>query len=226
MRYLGGKHLHGNKIMTVMLKHRPGTTRFIDLFCGGLSMTAYSPHTVRVANDVNPALITLYRKWQYGWRPSVGTVTKDEWVRIKEINDPDDPMTALVGFGCSWGGKWGSGFAKNDRRWAGPGDAFGTACRSIDRKMSGPPIDFRCGSYTDVELRPGDLVYCDPPYRGTTEYKGVAPFDFDVFLDWCENQGGVFVSEYEFGIGSEIWRSPPDKKGMHKGAIDRLFYVD
>jgi DNA adenine methylase len=32
-------------------------------------------------------------------------------------------------------------------------------------------VDFRCGSYLEMEVPPNSLIYCDPPYEGTTKYK-------------------------------------------------------
>jgi 16S rRNA G966 N2-methylase RsmD len=51
-------------------------------------------------------------------------------------------------------------------------------------------------SYNKIELRAGDILYCDPPYAGTKGYNG-ENFDNDKFLKWamaCPRP--VFVSEY------------------------------
>ena len=45
------------------------------------------------------------------------------------------------------------------------------------------------------------LIYCDPPYKGTTIYNGIEPFDQSDFFDWIrlKQQAGntLVISEYE-----------------------------
>ena len=54
--------------------------------------------------------------------------------------------------------------------------------------------------YADVEIRGGDVVYCDPPYYGTKQYKAIGAFDFERF--WAYLRGlterGIawYCSEY------------------------------
>jgi site-specific DNA-adenine methylase len=50
--------------------------------------------------------------------------------------------------------------------------------------------------YCDVEIVPNSVIYCDPPYAGTAEYKEGA-FNHEAFWQWCRTQNNpVFVSEY------------------------------
>ena len=52
-----------------------------------------------------------------------------------------------------------------------------------------------------MEIPAGAVIYCDPPYKGTSEYAGAEGFDHDAFYDWCEAQARaghpVFISEYD-----------------------------
>ena len=51
--------------------------------------------------------------------------------------------------------------------------------------------------YRDVTLMPGDIVYCDIPYRGTGA-KYCKGFDYEAFYDWAEAQTvPVYISEYD-----------------------------
>ena len=54
-------------------------------------------------------------------------------------------------------------------------------------------------------LKPGDVVYCDPPYQGTTAYDGTDKFDHDEFWEVCRATAHsgvrIFISEYQ---------APPD----------------
>lgn len=48
------------------------------------------------------------------------------------------------------------------------------------------------GDYRDVEILPGSIIYCDPPYRETREYCKQT-FDYESFYDWCEKQTAIVV---------------------------------
>lgn len=52
--------------------------------------------------------------------------------------------------------------------------------------------------YRDLYLPPGSVVYCDPPYAGTSGYARAA-FDHKAFYSWCRAVGRrrpLFISEY------------------------------
>ena len=50
-------------------------------------------------------------------------------------------------------------------------------------------------SYDEVEIKGNAIIYCDIPYKGTSEYS--TTFDYDKFYNWCEKQTvPVFISEY------------------------------
>ena len=52
------------------------------------------------------------------------------------------------------------------------------------------------GDYRNVEIRPDSLIYCDIPYKNTTEYSD-GEFDHESFYDWAEKQREpVIISEY------------------------------
>jgi formyltetrahydrofolate hydrolase len=47
-------------------------------------------------------------------------------------------------------------------------------------------VNFINGSYLDMVIPPNSLIYCDPPYEGTTAYKD--GFDHNVFWQWCRDK--------------------------------------
>lgn len=61
-------------------------------------------------------------------------------------------------------------------------------------------IESRRGDYRDLELKPGDVLYCDPPYKGTAGYNG-GGFDHEAFYTWAEARAEegfkVYISEYD-----------------------------
>lgn len=52
--------------------------------------------------------------------------------------------------------------------------------------------------YQEVPIKRGDVIYCDPPYKGTSGYNGVG-FNHNDFYRWAINSGRgniVIISEY------------------------------
>jgi site-specific DNA-adenine methylase len=63
-------------------------------------------------------------------------------------------------------------------------------------------VDFHRRDFAFTPVRPGDVVYADPPYVNTTQYgpRGGGYFDTPRFYRWAETMtelgARVFVSEY------------------------------
>lgn len=58
-------------------------------------------------------------------------------------------------------------------------------------------VEFSQMNYADYEHREGDVVYCDPPYRGTDNSYEMK-FDSDAFWEWVRTRDyPVYVSEYK-----------------------------
>lgn len=50
--------------------------------------------------------------------------------------------------------------------------------------------------YREIEIEPNSVVYCDPPYKGTSGYG--MEFDYEAFYDWCRKQENLtIISEYD-----------------------------
>jgi site-specific DNA-adenine methylase len=72
-------------------------------------------------------------------------------------------------------------------------------------------IEFFCGSYEDYHYQEGDIVYCDPPYGGTTTYSD--SFDYDKFLNWCASRPyEVFFSSYSTNSDKRFYIYWQEKK--------------
>lgn len=99
-------------------------------------------------------------------------------------------------------------------------------------KMQG--VIFENKPYYELKLPPKSIVYCDPPYEGTSKYK-VDEFDHNFFWNWVRNiskQGHtVFVSEYNAPADFEcVWQkeaksslSANGKTGGNKLSVEKLF---
>jgi DNA adenine methylase len=196
MRYLGGKSNIAKELARII---QPKGLWW-EPFCGGLSMSVqlakYGPGLV---SDAHPALIALYQAVRAGWQPPEA-VTEADYRAARGLPD-SDPMKAFIGFGCSFGGRYFEGYARNTAGVADPSHFPGVCSRALARDI---PTLARCQikhlSFLDQEPTPGfDVIYCDPPYAGTTRYS-TGSFDQELFwarcAQWAQAGARVFVSEY------------------------------
>jgi DNA adenine methylase len=225
MQYLGGKKRLSKHIAAVLEAHRSDGQRFVDVFCGSLAVTAaMSDRGPRVANDGCAPLIVLYEAWREGWRPPL--ITEDIYKQVKATQDPSDPLTAFIGFGCSYGGKWFGGFARDKQHGR---DFAATATRSLDRLIVGD-FALSCLDFTQLDIASRDLVYGDSPYKSTTAYGYFKSFDHAAYvrqLDTWSLVADVFASEYE--AQSSTWTLIAEwdvRKSRLKGRqTERLYRV-
>jgi len=208
VRYFGGKAKIAKELASIINLHILPGQRYFEPFCGGLNVTALiRTDRVRVAMDLNLDLITLYKAIQKGWEIP-GAVTEESYAELKASAGPS-AARGFAGFACSFAGKFFGGYARDKRKHGAP--FADTAKRGLLRKFADTAkrgllrkfetLDdaiFMHGSFFDLNVS-GDVIYCDPPYRGTTAYK-TGPFDSDAFWqkvrDLSKNNL-VFVSEYE-----------------------------
>jgi DNA adenine methylase len=225
VRYHGGKEKIADKIVEVIgkvdgLYHEP--------FAGGLSVGCRVDAKKYVFSDTNAALISLYRAWFFeGWRPA-GRIDAEEYAKLRDNRDTENPMTAFAGFGLSFGGKWFGGFARCNQG----NDYYMQASNSLTMKLGrlvGKDVDFKHQDYSVALPEAPCFVYCDPPYIRTTKYRKIGPFDSGDFWRWAESQSGrLYVSEYVAPpgweqIGGFDKLMTMRREGAPKKVIDRLF---
>jgi DNA adenine methylase len=99
------------------------------------------------------------------------------------------------------------------------------------KKMNG--IILQNKNYYELEIPKNSIVYCDPPYEGTTKY--INNFNHIIFWEWARKiskQGHkVFISEYNAPVDFKcIWEkeaksslSANGKIGCSKLSIEKLF---
>lgn len=177
MQYFGGRAKIAKEIARIINLHIRKGERYIEPFCGGLNVTALiRPDRVRVAMDLNADLITLYKAIQEGWEIP-DSVSEERYAELKASPGPS-PERGFAGFGCSFAGKFFGGYARDKRKHGAP--FADTAKRGLIKKFETlEGVTFTTGNFFDLNVS-GDVIYCDPPYRGTTAYK-TGPFDSDAF---------------------------------------------
>ena len=193
MQYMGGKSRISKQIAEILNSSIDKNKPFVSLFCGSCAIESKVQADVKILNDKHPYLIAMWQALQNGWMPP-DVVTKEEYYRVKANIDENPALTGFVGFGCSFGGKWWGGYAKDKR-----GDDYcGQAKRGLLKDLVGiQSATFTCLDYHDVEIPDGAVVYCDPPYVNTTGYT-VGQFDTNEFWDYMRqlsNRCDVYISE-------------------------------
>lgn len=244
MRYMGGKATIAKRLASVIdCARRPGQLAW-DPFCGGLSMAVALSSTGPVrCSDKNAALVALYNAVRSGWEPPL-EVSREEYSAARRLPN-DHPLKAFCGYGCSFSGKWFAGYAAPvDDHPVRSGRTAGTfrrnrphraAALSVKRSVAAVRGPIEALDFFSVEPQPIDaVIYLDPVYRGVTAYREVGTFDHDLFLrrarEWSR-YAHVFVSEYDFPIGREIWAHTRcwglagEKNGEAARATERLYWL-
>lgn len=239
MNYLGGKYRLAGKILPYLTKHDANI--FVEPFVGGANiLTRAARHFDKVyAMDAHQDLIELYKFIQdgnLGELPQL--VSEEEYKAYREL--PSSPARTFVGFGASFGGKYWAGYGRNKGRRNYAGETWRSLERSLKAGAFDPHVTFK-SCYFDT-LRPEDYIpepgktvlYADPPYKGTTAYKGLEPMDHDAtwerFREWAAAGAHVYVSEFNGPEEHEVASFPRKidvklaKGEPRKTVIDRLYY--
>lgn len=206
MKYYGGKARIAKEIYPLLnsIIFRGGFENYYEPFCGGLSITCGVRCKHRFASDICAPLITLYQALQAGWIPP-DHVSLETYHHYRLNPDPNDPMTAFVGFGCAYSGRWFGGYARAiPRKDQTDGDSRGYAGesrRSLLRQIAAcMDVVFFCRPYFQSDPK-RSVIYCDPPYAGTVGYDYTGQtWDAPAFWDWVRRIGDadhvVVISEF------------------------------
>lgn len=235
MQYLGGKSRTRNQIAAYLNRIRKPGQPYWEPFVGAGWVLEKIKGQPIYASDANEALIFMWQRLQRGWEPP--DVVSEELYQKAKAGLCDAALTAFIGFGCSFSGKWFAGYARGENRnYAGEArrrlarttnyarQAHRSAL-SYTERFDGP-VFFAANFLTCYPPESGCLIYCDPPYEDTTAYGAVPPFDHSQFWErvgWLEEQGHtVVVSEYQAPDGFSCVVEMVTKTDMHTtGGKDR-----
>lgn len=232
MQYLGGKARIAKHVASVLRGARKPGQLYVEPFVGAANVFTLM-ELPKFGYDANRYIVATLTAVAGGWYPP-STVSEALYRDVKlslGTGKYDDAMTGFVGFGCSFGGKFFGGYARSGRR------SFAqSALDSLERKRKG-----LAGSaiadcdYREIFIPSGSLVYCDPPYAGTTGYG--SEFDSEEFWTWAQMLASahgcdVYVSEYTAppGVAEEVWRKETytvlsSRVGYSEVRTERLFRV-
>jgi DNA adenine methylase len=234
MKYMGSKARFSKEILPIILKDRTSEQWYIEPFAGGMNMIC-NVDGKRIANDVHAYLIAMWDALVYKkWQPE--KIDKNFYNLVRDNKKKYDAhIVGWVGFNCSYSGKYFGGFAGETNTKIGTvrdyqAEAINNVLKQVE-KMQG--VKFTNKPYCDLQFPPNSIVYCDPPYEGTTKYAN--EFNHTSFWEWVRaisKQGHtVYVSEYKAPNDFKcVWSkeaksslSANGQIGGNKLSIERLF---
>lgn len=208
--YHGGKQRIGKRIANIIYdesidiedEYEFTIKGYCEPFCGMLGVYQHIPELFKdhkpklkyKAGDMNKSVIAMWKAAQKGWKPPT-KMTEKEYNRLKK-SKRHSSLKGFVGHQYSFRGIFFGGFqGRYDKKKTSAPKA---AKRVTDIAKKLKDISFSSGNYTSFSNLKGYIIYCDPPYFGTSQrYKN--KFDSSKFWDWCRKMAKhnvVFVSEY------------------------------
>ena len=233
MHYFGGKARIAKDLSKFINENylKGNTKPFVDLFCGSCNITTkIDKDRLIIANDKHKYLIAMWKELQKGWIPPKECSEEQYKIVIKNL-DIKPHVSGFIGFGCSFSGKWLGGYGRNN---IGSNYCL-TAHNSVLKKINEMgDVIFTNANYDEVDIPQGSIVYCDIPYKDTTQYssKEVGKFNHDEFYKWVidnKDKYTFLISEYEHNVPEGfkiVWRKE-SKKGIRnkEGIQDKTVEV-
>lgn len=238
MKYMGSKARIAKQILPIILSNRQPEQWYVEPFSGGMNSVCQVDGN-RLANDNHYYLMQMWMRLMEGWQPPP-KISREEYRKIKANQLSYKPeLVGWVGFNCSYSGKWFGGYAGETQTLIGTvrdyqAEAIKNVLKQVKMLEGCRMENF---NYFDLVIPLESIVYCDPPYAGTTGYGST--IDYDVFWQWAANLRAfghsVFVSEYSIPAcyAAEwecVWEqsvksslSANGRCGGSKQSVERLF---
>lgn len=197
---MGSKNRFAKELVPIIESYITSETKgYLEPFVGGANMIDKVNCGKKYGCDLNEYLIELLKYSVENELPE--TISEDEYNKVKlNKEDYEKWYVGFVGFFGSFGAKFFGGFA---RRYNKDGSVFDVPKQAINSLRKQAPnlkgIIFKHCSFQDVNNIKGFVIYCDPPYRGTTKYK-TDEFPYDEYYDWCRK-----MSKNNIVLCSEYW---------------------
>lgn len=224
---MGSKNRIAKEILPIMLKDR-GSRTWVEPFVGGGNMIDKVDGR-RIGADINSylidALITI-RDFSSNLPKNNREFTEEDYKQLRK-ND-EYVYKGYAGFAFSYSGKWLGGWCRDG---LGKRDYVRESyLNAVKQSPKLKGVELTSIRYSELNIPSHSLIYCDPPYQGTTEYKD--KFNHSLFWEWCRNKAKdghiIFISEYNAPDDFEcIWQkeivSSLTKDTGSKKSIEKLF---
>lgn len=234
MVYQGGKFKQVKEIAPIVnlcIKEN-NIENYYEPFVGGANILNKIICSNYFANDIDDELIAFYNQIKNGGEP-IPNVSKEEYLAAKA--NPENYDKAYLGnikYMASFGGKPWGGYGGVDKR--NGHNHYESSLTNFKKQI---PIlrqtNFTCDDYESLSYKDKSFICCDPPYRGTTGYKGIS-FDYERFDNWfreISKEHFVILCEYSAPEDFTCFKQIGVKKTLAANdnitkAKDCLWYTD
>jgi DNA adenine methylase len=196
MKYMGSKKRIVKCILPIMLAERKPDQWWVEPFVGGGNVIS-EVEGKRLGADAHKytieALISI-RDCLDELPKNNKEFTEEDYKKLK-LSD-SYKHKGYAGFAYSFGAKWFGGWRRDkEGRRDYVSEAYKNAVKQSP-KLKG--VVLVNSDYRNLQIPENSLIYCDPSYNGTTEYR--VKFNHTIFWQWCRDKAReghtVFVSEY------------------------------
>lgn len=159
----------------------------------------------------------------------------EEMYKARCKGTPYEWLEGYAAYNFSFGAKKWGGWARDS---SGKRDRVAESYRdAIKQNPKLVGVRLVCIPYDQITLNSRDkaIIYCDPPYEGTTEYANKR-FDHNKFWGWCRKMTKeghtVFVSEYKAPEGfkclweKELTNQMSKRNNIYIKATEKLFICE
>ena len=234
MKYMGSKARIAKHLLPIILKDRKEGQWYVEPFVGGANMIDKVDGN-RIGADSNESVIDALIFIRDCSIPSSNIeYTEHDYNNASSISRSgglirliDSYALIAFSFGAKWVGGWSRGRNSNGMERDYVAEQYRA---SVKQKPKLQTVMLLKSEYKKLLIPSDSIIYCDPPYAGTTKYKD--DFNHDEFWQWCRDkvQEGhkVFISEYKAPddfvcVWSQELNVSVARTGKQKKAIERLF---
>ena len=230
MVYMGSKNRIAKELIPIITEQLKPNQWYVEPFVGGANMIDKIEHPYKLGADNNKYLIALLEAVQNG-QELPEYINKDEYIAVKTNKDNyPDWYVGFVGFVSSFRAKFFGGYSGYCTTKTGIQRNYIKERINNILKQNLDGIKLVCCSYDALDIPANSVIYCDPPYNGTTKYKD--SFDSDAFWQWCRDKAKeghtIYVSEYNAPEDFKcIWEKQINSNlgGTSKTATEKLFTI-
>jgi DNA adenine methylase len=237
LKYMGSKSRLAKELAPKLneIIHNNNIDTYIEPFVGGANMIEHIKCKNKIGSDNNEYLIDMWISLQNGWLPPE-ELTREMYEDIKNNKEEyGKALVAIAGFCATYNAKWFGGYAGLVKTKIGTyRNYYDESVRNIQKQMLNlMDVEFLNRDYTYFTGYKNCLIYCDPPYKGTTQYGTSKYFDYDKFWSWVREMSRyntVLVSEYnapkDFNCIYEKTLTTTLDKNTRKKDVEKLFVSD
>ncbi|MGL5330692.1 MAG: DNA adenine methylase [Peptostreptococcaceae bacterium] len=249
MKYMGSKSRLAKFIVPIIQRmiDENGIGTYIEPFVGGANMIDKIKCSNKIGYDKSKELIALlnHAKASCDYPEDI---PKDLYDKVRtSFNKNDDTYTDLekgiAGFLASCKGRFFDGGYSGTRTGKNgiTRNYYDEAKRNLIKQSPNlkDTTFIHIGTYSNIEIPNGSLVYCDPPYKDTKQYGTSKGFNHDDFWQWVRDISAnniVLVSELQSPDDfEEIWsqelkiamnndtsKTNTEKLFVHKSILHRI----